>query len=328
MVSALLYDPARVRVLALKMAAAIQWLDSRTSDEPTADDPIATLRRISHTLGTTWMPYLSHLLGDTSMLTWDAAAPPAPPAAPLGFRSSGSADDDRRPDQIAAEMVELADASRRRRRSRAAGARSDAVHVRGRARRHLRILAATRRRTIHKLVVELETGTRFVGDGLLATSEVIAARDRVLAAMVPTPMDMATDPDFELATAIMSGGDWTNNSSEWSNLINPGCVDLGGPMPTIGGGGFVTGPDGLTVPDRRAVGRRTARARHVDIGPEIRREPWPPDGACRSPSVGNLNGAITDGPQVGYQSGIERFQDAAELHRPNVRRLRRHHRHW
>ena len=79
MVSALLYDPARVRVLALKTAAAIQWLDSLASDEPMADDPIATLRRISHTLGTTWMPYLSNLLGDTSMLSWDAAAPPAPP---------------------------------------------------------------------------------------------------------------------------------------------------------------------------------------------------------------------------------------------------------
>ena len=70
----------------------------------------------------------------------------------------------------------------------------------------------------------------------------------VHAVMVPTPMDLATDPDFELATAIMSGGDWTNNSSEWSNAINPGCADLGGPDADYRGGGFVTGPDGLPYP--------------------------------------------------------------------------------
>jgi hypothetical protein len=300
-VEALLYDPARVRSLALKTAAAIQWLDGRTSDEPMAEDAIATLRRISHNLGTAWIPHFAQLLGDTSMATWDATAPAGPSrSAAHGFRSQGAADDDRRPDQIAADMVELAD--------RAADGEPAALleldqmltahgtdpAVMFEFRRHLGDEGFS------DLVVALETGTMFVAGGVLAPPDVLAARDRVLAELVPTPMELLTNPDFELAAMVSPGGDWTDNSSEWSNAINPTCADLGGPDADYRGGGFVTGPDGL---------------------PYAIVVPWVQDGenqytadvgraAAGVSCVGNLNGGDDGWTEVGYQSGIERFQEA------------------
>jgi hypothetical protein len=293
MAGALLYDPARVRVLALKTAAAIQWLDARMSGEPIADDPIATLRRISHTLGTTWMPYLAHLLGDTSMLSWDAATPAAPPAPALGFRSAGSADDDRRPDQIAAEMVELAD--------RAADGDAAALL-------ELDQMLSTYEddpaviyefwqqlgdEGLTELVVELETGTRFLGQGLLATSEVLAARDRVLAVMMPTPLSIPSDPDFELATAIVQG-----NNTEWENLLNAGCVDLGGSDADYGGGGLVVGPDGRPYPIVIPLVSDGDQTYTGEIEPVAEGER----------SVNDLNGSDDGWVPRWYQSGIERFQ--------------------
>jgi hypothetical protein len=298
---ALLYEPARIRALALTTAAAIQWLDGRTSDEPVAESAIATLRRISHNLGTAWMPNFAQILGDTSMATWDAAAPAVPPrSAPNGFRSTGTTDDDRRPDQIAADMVELAD--------RAADGEAAALfeldqmltaHGTDPA-----VMFEFRRQLgdegFSDLVVALETGTMFVAGAVLAHPDVLAARDRVLAELGPTPMQLPTNPDFELAAMVTPGGDWTDNSSEWSSAINPRCADLGGPNADYRGGGFVTGPDGL---------------------PYAIVVPWVQDGesqftadvggaAAGAPCVGNLNGADDGWAEVGYQSGIERFQHA------------------
>ena len=132
--------------------------------------------------------------------------------------------------------------------------------------------------------------------------------------MVPTPMDLATDPDFELATAIMSGGDWTDNSSEWSNAINPECKDLGGPDADYRGGGFVTGPDGLPYAIVVPWVQDGESQYTADIGPaNRRREPCyrrRDRQVSEEPCVGNLNGDDQGWTPVGYQSGIERFQEA------------------
>ena len=301
MASALLYDPVRVRVLALQTAATIEWLDGRTSDEPMADSTIATLRQISFRLGTTWMPYFSQLLTDTSMTTWDAAGPTAATGAATGFRAPGTgADGSDRADLVAADMVDLAE--------RASGGDDQALieldAMIARFADDAAVMFEFRRQLgdegFSNLVVALESGTMLVAGGLLNHPDLLAARDRVLAALVPTPMQLPTDPDFELAAMVSPGGDWTDNSSEWSNAINPRCADLGGPNADYRGGGFVTGPDGLPYAIVVPWVQDGDSQYTADLGPAAEGE------AC----VGNLNGDDDGWTAVGYQSGIERFQEA------------------
>ena len=148
--------------------------------------------------------------------------------------------------------------------------------------------------------------------------------------MVPTPMDLATDPDFELATAIMSGGDWTDNSSEWSNAINPECKDLGGPDADYRGGGFVTGPDGLPYAIVVPWVQDGESQHTADVGPanpDENRDTANGSVGSEEPCVGNLNGGDQGWTPVGYQSGIERFQEAPTPIDRMFGAIRRHHRH-
>lgn len=295
--SALLYDPARVRALAMKTTAAIRWLDGITSDEPMADDPIATLRRISHTFGTTWTPYFSQLLGDTSMVSWLSDGPTATtgPVA-SGFRSvAGEGDGSERPDLVAADMVDLAE--------RASAGDDDAlIELAEMFTRHAddpAIMFEFRRQLgdegLSELVVTLESGTTLAGGALLDGSDVVAARERVLATLVPTPMAIPSDPDFDLSESIAPCPD-----DEWFNRVNPGCVDFGGPNADYAGGGIIVGPDGreyaITVP---LVSDGDHHVFTGDVGPVSPGEP----------TVSNLNGADDGWEPVWYQSGIERFQN-------------------
>ena len=112
----LLYDPARVRVLAMTTAAAIQWLDARAqrraggrrARSPRSDGSrTRSARRGCRTSRS--------LLGDTSMLDWESAGPE--PAVAGTRRTALPAPGDRCAASDQAEVDDAVDA-RRARRSR------------------------------------------------------------------------------------------------------------------------------------------------------------------------------------------------------------------
>ncbi len=180
MESCLAYDPGRVRALALRTAAVIRWLDERNSDEPAAHDAVATLRTVSHVLGTTWTPWFSTVLGDTSMIDWDADGPlswSAPTASAFHSPTENG--------EIAGEMVELAEL--------AAGKDLDALaelsclvaeHGDDPA-----VMSEFARQLgpddFEAFVVLLASGELFPLGPTLATAEAVAARDVVLNALCP-----------------------------------------------------------------------------------------------------------------------------------------------
>ena len=69
-------DPGRVIDLRTRVVTAIEFFDGISSDEPGAAGAVATARGISHRLATEWMPYLTRLTGDPSMLDWSSGGPP------------------------------------------------------------------------------------------------------------------------------------------------------------------------------------------------------------------------------------------------------------
>src|SRR5512145_310310 len=72
------YDQARVDALGRRVATAADHFDGITSDDAAAAGAIATIRRISMSLRTTWLPAVTRVGADTSMTAW-ASAVPAPP---------------------------------------------------------------------------------------------------------------------------------------------------------------------------------------------------------------------------------------------------------
>ena len=79
------YDRARVIELGRRTRAAIEFFDGVSSDEPCAAGAIATIRGISHRVSTEWMPYLTALVGDTSMLDWSSDDPRVPSGADVAL---------------------------------------------------------------------------------------------------------------------------------------------------------------------------------------------------------------------------------------------------
>jgi hypothetical protein len=79
------YDRARVIELRRRTRAAIEFFDAVSSDERCAAGAIATIRGISHRVSTEWMPYLTALVGDTSMLDWSPDDPSLPSGADVAL---------------------------------------------------------------------------------------------------------------------------------------------------------------------------------------------------------------------------------------------------
>lgn len=301
MAQALLYDPIRLRALGLRTAAAAQWLDGRSSAEPMADASLASLRRIAHTLATVWLPHLASVLGDTSMTGWDEHGPDVSSGSTTPtswFRSTASAEGaDVRPDQVAAEMVRVAALV-------AAGDLAALLELDAMFVEHaddpavtFELLRQLGDEGFVTLVTALDQGDMFVG-GVLASAEARAARDRVLATLVPTPMGIPSDPDFDLRESIVAG-----TYTDWFARTHPGCVDIGGANADYTGGGFAIGPDGREYPIVVPTVTDGENIYTADIGPI----------AAGEPCVNNLGGTDDGWVPVWHQSGVERFQQTPSL---------------
>jgi hypothetical protein len=294
--AALLYDRERLAALRQKTAVAIAHFDSVGSDEPMAQDAIATIRRISFRLSTIWLPWFDRALGNTSMEGWGTSVPS--PGAGVGRTGAtvhglagGTTPTTAIDLAIVDEMVDLTEAV-------LAGDHLALVRLNELLTENPVLRGIYRYQLgpdgFEAFTAYLEDAENFPNAAIMVN--IAAARSGVLDAFDAMPGNPFWYPvpsgSFSLADSVSP-----NDGRYWLDDVDPNCAGY------YRGGGYVTGPDGQDYP--------IVIPWSVDDDGTVHTAEYgvPPT----EPSAANLNGADAGWEIVGYECGVERFLEAPDL---------------